>query len=283
MVTDRTVGIATGIAATVSTSAELQQGQDRLAAIDSKADDDGDQDQREDNQVVADLQHGFLEMADGDRRLHQFRGLAEVGFAARRIDQRADFAATDDRTGEHGVAGFARGGQQLSGQRRLVHGYLVAVQQARIGRHDVAQAQADGVARHQFTRRRVDPLAVAFHPGLDRERRLQGGDGVARLMFLPESDQSVGQKQNQDDAKVRPVPGRRRQDHRRFDHPRDWTPEIGEELQKLAGLLLLDFVWPILSEPLLRLRLGQAIRRRPQFFLDLRERQGLQIVLRIRA
>ena len=89
---------------------ELQQGQDRLAAVDSKSDDDRHEDQREDNQVVADLQHGFLEMADGDRRLHQFRRFAEVGFAARRVDQRVDFAATNDRTGEDGVAGFARGG-----------------------------------------------------------------------------------------------------------------------------------------------------------------------------
>src|SRR5271165_3784709 len=101
-----------------------------LAAVDSKAHDDSDQDQGEDNQVVADLQHGFLEMADGDRRLHEFRRLAEVGFAARRVDERADFAATNDRTGEDGVARFTRGGQGLPGQRRLVDGYLVAVQQA---------------------------------------------------------------------------------------------------------------------------------------------------------
>ena len=221
-------------------------------------------------------------MADGDRGLHQFRRLAEVGFAARRVNQRADFAATNDRTGEHGVAGFARGGQQLSGQRRLVDRYLVAVQQARIGRHNVAQAQADGVAGHKFARRRIDPFPVAFHPGLDRQRRLQGGDSVARLMFFPESDHGVGQKQNEDDAKVRPVPGRRRQDHRRFDHPGDRTPEIGEELQKLIGLLLRDLVGPILSESLLRLSLGQAIRRRIQFFLDLGKRQGLQIVFGVR-
>ena len=240
---------------------ELQQGQDRLAAIDSKADDDSDQDQREDNQVVADLQHGFLEMADGDRRLHQFRRLAEVGFAARRVDQRVDFAATNDRTGEDGVARFTRGGQGLPGQRRLVDGYLVAVQQARVGRHDVAEAQADGVARHEFARRRIDPLAVAFHPGLDRERRLQGGDGVARLMFLPEADHAVGEKQKEDDAEIRPMPGRRRQDHRRFDHPGDRTPEVGEEFQDRVGLLLRDLVRPILSEPLLRLGLGQAVRR----------------------
>ena len=189
---------------------ELQQGQDRLAAIDAEADDDRHEDQREDDQVVADLQHGFLEMADGDRRLHQLRRLAEVGFAAGRIDQRVDFAATNDRSGEDGVAGFARGGQGFAGQRRLVDGYLVAVQQARVGRHDVAEAQADGVARHEFARRRIDPLAVAFHPGLDRERRLQGGDGVARLMFLPEADHGVGEKQNENDGKIRPMPGRPR-------------------------------------------------------------------------
>ena len=79
---------------------ELQHGEDRLAAVDSKSDDHGHKDQREDNQVVADLQHGFLEMADGDRRLHQFRRLAKVGFAAGRVDQRIDFTATNDRPGE---------------------------------------------------------------------------------------------------------------------------------------------------------------------------------------
>jgi hypothetical protein len=77
--------------------------------------------------------------------------------------------------------------------------------EAPVGRHDVAKAQADGVARHEVTRLGIDPLAVALHPGLDRERRFQGGDGVARLMFFPESDQGVGEKQNEDDAEVRPV------------------------------------------------------------------------------
>ena len=240
------------------------------------------EDQREDNQVVADLQHGFLEMADGDRRLHQFRRLAKIGFAAGRVDQRVDFAATNDRPGKDGVARFTRGGQGFPGQRRLVDGYLVAVQQARVGGHDVAQAQADGVAGHKFARRRIDPLPVTFHPRLDRERRLQSGDGVARLMLFPESDQGVGKKQKQDDAKVRPMPRRRRQDHRRFDHPGDRTPEIGQELEDLVGLLLRDLVRPILRQPFLRLGFGQAVGRRTQLFLDLRQRQGLQIVLRNR-
>ena len=108
--------------------------------------------------------------------------------------------------------------------------------------------------------RRRDPLSIPLHPGLDCQLGLQGGDGVARLTFLPESDHGVGQKQNEDDAKIRPMPDYRRQDHRRFDHPRDRAPEIGEELQKRIGLLLLDLVGPVLDQPLLRLGLGEAVR-----------------------
>ncbi len=258
---------------------ELQYSQDRLAAVNSKSDDHRHEDQREDDQIVADLQHGFLEMADRDRRLHQFRRLAEIGFAAGRVDQRVDFAATNDRPGEDGVARLAGGGQGFPGQRRLVDRDLVAVQEARVGRHDIAQAQANGVARHEFARRRIDPLPIAFHPGLDRQRRLQSRDGVAGLMLFPESDHCVGKKQNEDDAEVRPMLGRRRQDHRRFDHPGYRTPEIGEELHDLVGLRLRDLVRPILDQALLRLGFAEALGRRRELFLDLRQRPGLQIVI----
>ena len=152
------------------------------------------QSHREDDQVIADLQNGLLKMADGVRLLHQLRRLAEVGVRARGIDQCADFTLADDRTGKHRLAGFARGGQRLSRQRGLIHLHRVAVQQARIRRHDVAQAQADDVARHQLTRRRGDPLPIPFHPGLDRQLGLQGVDGVARLVFFPESDHGVGKE-----------------------------------------------------------------------------------------
>ena len=119
---------------------------------------------------------------------------------------------------------------------------------------------ADDVARHQFTRRRGNPLPVTFHPGLDRQRGLQGSDGVAGLVFFPESNHSVGKKQKQDDAKVRPMPGHRRQDHRSFDHPRDGTPKIAEEFQKLIALLFFNLVGPILGQPFLRLGLSEAVR-----------------------
>ena len=174
---------------------ELQRGEDRVAAEDREGNNHRHQNHREDDQVIADLEHRALKVADGLRPLHQFRRLAEIGVRTRGIDQCADLALTNDRTGEYCLAGFARGGQRLSRQRGLIHLDRVALQQARIRRHDVAHAHADDVARHQFTRRRGDPLPVTFHPGLDRQLGLQGSDGVAGLVFFPESDHGVGKKQ----------------------------------------------------------------------------------------
>ena len=99
---------------------ELQGGEDRIAAEDRDGNDHRHQRHREDDQVVADLQHRLLKMADGVRLLHQFCGLAEVGVRARGIDHRAALTPADDRTGKHRVARFARGGQRLSRQRGLI-------------------------------------------------------------------------------------------------------------------------------------------------------------------
>ncbi len=96
-------------------------------------------------------------------------------------------------------------GNDFTSQCRLVDGDLVAVQQTRICGHDIAQAQADGVARHQFARRRGDPFSVAFNPGLDRQSGLQGINGVAGLAFFPKPDSRIGYKQQKNDTEVRPV------------------------------------------------------------------------------
>ncbi len=253
----------------------------RFAAEDTDRNNDRHQSQRENDQVLADLQYGLLKMTDGVRLLHQFRRLAEVSVGAGGIDQGADFTTTHDRTGKHRVARFARGGQGLSRQRGLIHRHLVAFQKASIRWYDVSQPQADDVARHQLACRRVDPLAIALHSGLDRQPGLQGVDGVAGLAFFPESHHGVANKQEEDDAEILPVPDRGRQNHRHFNHPRDGAPEVGEEFQDRIGLLFFDLVRPILGQPLQRLGLSEAVRRRPQFLLHFRHGQGFQIVLRI--
>ncbi len=243
---------------------ELQRGEHRVAAEERDDDDQGNQSHREDDQVVADLEHGTLEMADGVRLLHQLRGLAEVGVRTGGVDHRVDLALADDRTREDRLAGLARGRQRLARQSGLIHLDRVARQQAGICRHDVAQAHADDVTRHQLARRRGGPLPVPLHPRLDRELGLEGGDSVAGLVLLPEPDHGVGQQQDEDDREVRPMLGDRRQHDGRFDHPRDGTPEVGEELQEGVVPLLLDLVRPVLSQPLLRLGPGEAVWRRSQ-------------------
>ena len=232
IVTDNTVGIATGIAATVSTKANCSVvtiGSPRkiATAIITRH-----QCHREDDQIIANLQHRALEVADGLHLLHQLRGFAEVGVRAGGIDQCAAFALANDRTGEDRFASFARGGQRLSRQRRLIDLDRIARQQACIGRHNVAQAESNDVARHQLARGRGDPLSIASHPGFDRQPGLQRGDGVTRLALFPKSDHGVANQQQQDDAKIRPVLGHGREDHRRFDHPGDGPPKVAEELEQ---------------------------------------------------
>nr|WP_241499234.1 hypothetical protein [Chromobacterium sphagni] len=259
---------------------ELQGGEHCIAAINGDADDHRHQQYRKHDQVIAYLQHRALEMADGVRLLHQLRRLAEIGVDAGGIDQGVDFALADDGSGKDRIAGLACRGQGLAGQRRLIHLDRIACEQVGVRWHDVAQVQADDVARNKLARGRGNPFPPPFHPGLDRQLGFQGGDGVAGFAFLPEADRSVGQQQRQDDAEVRPMPGESRQDHRRFNHPRDGSPEITEEFQERIDLLFPDLVRPVLGQPFLRLGLAEPIRRRSQCLLHLRQGEGFPGILR---
>ena len=48
--------------------------------------------------------------------------------------------------------------------------------------------------------------------------------------------------------------------HRDFDHPRNGAPEVAEEFEQRVCLLFRDLVGAILSQPLLRLGLAEAVR-----------------------
>ena len=200
-------------------------------------------------------------MADRVRLLHQLSRLAEVGVRTGGVDKGADLTLSDDRSGEHRLAGSAGGRQRLAGQRGLIHLDGVARKQARICRHDVAQAEADHVARDQLACRRRDPLSVAFHSGHDGQFGFEGSDGFARLSLFPESDHGVGDEQDQDDDEIWPVLEQPGKDHRHLDHPWDRTPEVGEEFQVWILLPCFDLVGPVLSQPFLCFGLTQSLRR----------------------
>jgi hypothetical protein len=86
------------------------------------------------------------------------------------------------------------------------------------------------------------------------------------------------QAAKEDDEKIHPVPHHPGQDDCHFDHPRNGTPEIGEELQELVGFLFRDRIRAVLGQPLLSFGLAEAVGRRPQLFLEIRHRDGLQVV-----
>ena len=141
-------------------------------------------------------------------------------------------------------------GRTFASQRGLIDRHRVAVKQARICRNDIALLQLDDIARDQLTRRRRSPLAIALDPGFGGELGFQGGYGVARRAFFPESHHGVRTQQHQDDEKVGPVFNYAREDHGDFNHPGDRTPKVREELQQRIGLLLRQLIRPIFGEPL---------------------------------
>ena len=102
-------------------------------------------------------------------------------------------------------------------------------------------------------------------------------------MLLPEPDHGVGQEQEQNNEKIRPVPDDPGEDDRDLDHPRNGAPEIAEEFQQRVLLLFNKFIRAVFGQPFFRLGLGEAVRRGFQPLLHLRQRQRLQIILRIRG
>ena len=100
--------------------------------------------------------------------------------------------------------------QGFSGQRGLIDFNRVALEQARVGRNDVAEAQADQITWHQFAGRhnKVKPRAIAFHTGFERQLRFERGDGVPRLESSSQKPTTAffQKQENCDDRKVLPMP-----------------------------------------------------------------------------
>ena len=74
--------------------------------------------------------------------------------------------------------------QALAGQRGLGHLEGGGVEDAAVGRHDVARLERHHVAGHELLGGQLGDGTVPAHLRLDEHHLLQGGDGGRRLALL---------------------------------------------------------------------------------------------------
>ena len=208
--TDRTVGNATGTAATVRDQGELERFHHRVAAEEGDGQDEDHQGDSDDDEEIADLQDRLLEMADGMGLLDKLSGLAEIRVLSGGVDQSVDFALPHDGTRVHGVFRLPCYGQGFSRQRGLVHFDRVAGQQFGVCRHDVADPQPYHVAGDQFAGRDRAPGAVSLDLRPQCQLLLERGDGIAGLVLLPEPNDGVDHQKRKNDPEIRPMTDDRR-------------------------------------------------------------------------
>ena len=147
---------------------------------------------------------------------------------------------------------------RFAGEGRLVGGEEIPLDELHIGGDDIPVPDPDDIAGDEVPGSDLLPLPIAEHPRLERKLLFEHGDGVPCLILLPETDDRVDDEEGKYDPEVLPAPDDGGYDDRRLDHPGDRAPEIAEELQDCALLLLGDLVWAELLNTVFGLRPGEA-------------------------
>ncbi len=243
---------------------ELQQVDPRQTALQFDQHQNRHQAETDVDEVVADIEHGLLEVRYSASLLHQLRGLAQIGVDPGGIDHADHFTLLGNGTGIHHLAQLAADRQRLAGERRLIDAEVVARDQLEVGRKNVAQTHAHHIAGHELRGVDLRPLAVALDTALERKLLFQRIERAAGLELLPETDARVEQQQQRDDDEIRPVPHQRRQQRGHFDHPRNRPPEIAQQAHEQADMLLRQAVGAALRQTLRGFGLGEAVRRAVQ-------------------
>jgi len=83
---------------------------------------------------------------------------------------------------------------------------------------------------------------------------------------LPKIQRGVGQKQRKNHEEIEPMTDNAGGGYGGFNHPRNRTPEVGEELQDLVGFFFGDRVGPYWREAFLSFGLAEASGEDPSFF-----------------
>ena len=107
-----------------------------------------DQNQRQDNQEVADLHYGSLKVGNTSGACYQFCGASKKRVHSSRSNHCDHFSLFYDRTRVCILTGFLRDRQRFPRERGLVDTDVVALDELTIGGHDVPEIQANDVSGH---------------------------------------------------------------------------------------------------------------------------------------
>ena len=133
------------------------------------------------------------------------RGATEKRVGARRDNDALGLALLADRRREALVADLLALRERLARETGLVDRDVDGVEEAAVGRDDVANLERNHVAGNEVGRVDLEPRAVAAALGLGRERLHEGLDGVAGRVLLVEADRRVDEEEEDDADKVLPV------------------------------------------------------------------------------
>ena len=158
----------------------------------------------------------------------------------------------------HGVLQRRR---RLAGERRLIDEQVVAVEQARVRRDDVARAQDHHVAAHDVVDRDILLLAVPDHCGAQSQTGLQRGHGRLGAGLLDEAQKRAHHDDGQNDAGLDPIADGQA-DHAGGDEDQDQRAgELADQDgQRPAAALAAQRVGAVLAKSLGRFGRGQAAR-----------------------
>ena len=186
-----------------------------------------DDDAVEHGEIAHHAQHRLLLGADDMGGADQLRGAAELGARAGRRDLRHRLAAPHQRPGIglHARAGFD--GHRFAGEHGLVEQDFAAGEAHIRGDH-AAERQLHHIARHQLGRGHGLPRAVAPDRRVQREPRLQRGEGRLGAALLKQPERGVEHQETGDDRGLDIFAEHQLEHDRRFEHPRNRRPEFSQ-------------------------------------------------------
>jgi hypothetical protein len=227
-----------------------------------------DEDAVEQREVAHHAQHrGLLRTHDMGGK-NEFRGAAEPGARSGSRDFRHRLAASHQRSGIGLNAGTRFDGYRLAREHRLVEEDF-SRGKARIGSDDGTQRQLHHIAGHQFDRWYGCPFAVPVDGCVEREPRLQRGEGRLSATFLKQPQRGVEQQERGDDRGLDELAEHDFQHDRGLEHPRNRRPEFFDRPAQRMRARIGHRVWPEFLQSAASLIARQPILGRNVYFFPL--------------